>query len=96
MGGAGKQKLESRKQKSRKRQGVPIVCWSRTVVPRPVNIGDFEDRARPMGRPRPSQALTKDHGLPTIGGDGSWKLEVGAKPFCCEISAQERQKSRSS
>jgi hypothetical protein len=37
------------------------VRWSRTVVPRPVNIGDFEDRTRPMGRPMPSQALTTDH-----------------------------------
>jgi hypothetical protein len=47
-----------------------MVCWSRTVVPRPVNIEDFEDRARPMGRPRPSQALTTDH----FGGAGDQDL----------------------
>ena len=38
-------------------RGLYIVCWSRTVVPRPINIGDFADRTRPMGRPRPSQGV---------------------------------------
>ena len=37
------------------RRGGGVLCWRRTIVPRPVNIGDLEDRSRPMGRPSPSQ-----------------------------------------